>query len=74
MRKTNKSKLINEKKTHWQETTSLDVSKDTTVYIVGFIALIRVATKLPDTFGQLAFKLLSMLPTGFRRVDLQSWP
>ena len=74
MRKTNKSKLINKKKPHWQETTSLDVSKDTTAYIVDFIALIRAATKLPDTFGQLAFKLLSMLPKGFCRVDLQSWP
>ena len=45
MRETNKSKLINQIKPHWQETTSLDVSKDTTVYIVDFIALIQVETK-----------------------------
>ena len=70
MHKINKSKLINQIKRHWQETVSLDVSKDTTVHIVDFIALIRVATKLPDTFEQLAFKLLSVLPKGFRRVDL----
>ena len=67
MRKTSKSKLI---KPHCQETTSLDVSKDTTVYIVDFIALIRVATKFSDIFEQLAFKILSMLPKGFHRVDL----
>ena len=45
MRETNKSKLINQIKPHWQETTSLDVSKDTTVYVVDFIALIQVETK-----------------------------
>ena len=45
MRKTYKSKLINQITPHWQETTSLDVSKDTTVYIADFIALIQVETK-----------------------------
>lgn len=64
MRKTNKSKLIKQIKPHWQETTSLAVSKDTTVYIADFISLIRAATKLPDTFEQVAFKLLLMLPKG----------
>ena len=68
MRKTNNSKLIKQIKPHWQETTSPAVSKDTTVYIVDFISLIRAATKLPDTFEQVAFKLLLMLPKGFRRV------
>ena len=67
MRKTNKSKLIKQIKPHWQETTSLAVSKDPTVYTVDFISLIRAATKLPDTFEQVAFKLLLMLPKGFRR-------
>ena len=62
--------MINQIKPHWQEKTSLDVSKDTTVYIADFIALIPVATKLADNFGQLAFKLLPMLPKGFCRVDL----
>ena len=69
MHKTYKSKLINQIKPHWQETTSLDVSKDTTVYIVDFIALIQVETKWRDNF-ELAFKLLSMLLKGFHRVDL----
>ena len=68
MRKTNKSKLIKQIKPHWQETTSLAVSKDTTVYIADFISLIRAVTKLPDPFEQVAFKLLLMLPKGFRRV------
>ena len=62
--------MINQIKPHWQEKTSLDVSNDTTVYIADFIALIRVATKLADTFEQIAFKLLPKLPNRFRRVDL----
>ena len=62
--------MINQIKPHWQKNPSLDVSNDTTVYIADFIALIRVATKLADTFQQIAFKLLPMLPKGFRRVDL----
>ena len=50
MWKTIKSKLINQIKLHQQETISLDVSEYRTVYIADFIALIWIATKLPDTF------------------------
>ena len=69
MRKTNKSKLsqIIMSKSNEEVT---DASKENTVYIVDLMALIRVITEIPNTFEDLAIKLISILPKGYLRVDL----
>ena len=44
--------------------------KGSTAVIVDFMALVRTITQVPDTFEDLAMKLISFLPKGFKRIDL----
>ena len=40
------------------KTEALEVKKEHTAYIVHFMALIRMITKIPDTFERLAWKMV----------------
>ena len=69
MRKTNKRKLgqIVMKKIDTTET--LEVKKEHTAYIVDFMALIRMITKIPDTFERLEWKMLFYISKGYCHID-----
>ena len=47
-----------------------DASKENAVYVVDLMVLVRVVTAIPETFQDLAYKLISILPKGYLRVDL----
>ena len=47
----------------------LEVKKEHTAYTVDFMALIRMITKIPDTFERLAWKMVSYIPKGYGRID-----
>ena len=51
------------------ETTSV-FQKGSTAVTVDFMTLVRITTQVPDTFEDLAMKLISFLPKGFKRIDL----
>ena len=47
----------------------LEVKKEHTAYTVDFMALIRMITKIPDTFERLAWKMVSYIPKDYDRID-----
>ena len=69
MRKTSKSKLAN-----LILSTSNDqnheAEKESTAYVVDLMALVRLMKEIPETFEELALKILSFIPKGFLRVDI----
>ena len=69
-RVTEKRKLI-EVLSQYQEETDAVVEIDVKIFVVDFIAQIRVITKeIPETYEQLALKVLQSIPKGYERVDL----
>ena len=69
-RKTNKSKLAQIIISRMDTSTTPDVQKERTAYIVDVMVLIRMLSGLPDTFERLAWKMLSCIPKGYYHVDL----
>lgn len=69
MRKTSKSKLANKILSQSNEQTHA-VEKEHTVYIVDLMALVRVISEIPETFEDLALKVISTIPKGYRRIDI----
>ena len=67
MRKTNKSKLAS---MIISNTSTTDISKQQTAYIIDVMAYIRTMVNLPDTYERLAWQFLSGIPKGFSRIDL----
>ena len=69
MQKTNKGKLSQMVMKETDKTETLEVKKEHTAYIVHFMALIRMITKIPDTFERLAWKMVSYIPKDYGRID-----
>ena len=69
MRKTNKSKLAKNILSRIIEESS-DFNKIHTAFIVDFMALVRTMSQLPETFEELALKLVQHIPKGYHRIDL----
>ena len=68
-RKTNKSVLLNYILTHQEASTSIPPNiQGEKVYILDLAAVIRSTVKVPDTFEQLALKLLQGIPEQYRYV------
>ena len=70
MRKTNKSKLGKKIMSRLTDEESPTFEKERTAVIVDFMALVRTITQVPDTFDELAMKLVSFLPKGIKRINL----
>ena len=70
MRKTNKSNLGKKVLSRLTDETTQVFQTGSTAVIVDFMALVRTITQVPDTFEDLAMKLISFLPKGFKRIDL----
>ena len=49
---------------------SLPIKESVAAYIVDFMACIRIITERPETYEELTWNFLEMLPTGYRRVDI----
>ena len=77
MRKTNKCDLM---KLILQSTNNAEAPKikeQNSVYIIDLMAAIRTVREIPDTFQDLAFKIIKSIPTGYKRVDIVAdsyWP
>ena len=69
MRKTVKSKLSKLILSRCTDNNQ-DPDKQSTVYVVDLMALVRVATDIPETFEAFALKLLHYIPKRYHRVDL----
>ena len=39
-------------------------------FVVDFMAIVRTMTEIPDTYEDLAWKLVKMLPLGYSRIDI----
>ena len=70
MRKTNKSNFRKKVLSRLTDETTPLFEKGSTAVIVDFMALVRTIPQVPDTFEDLAMKLISFLPKGFNRIDL----
>ena len=70
MRKTNKSNLDKKVLSRLTDETTPIFEKGNTAVIVDFMGLVRTITHVPDTFEDLAMKIISFLPIGFKRIDL----
>ena len=44
--------------------------RENTAYIVGLMATIRAIKEIPETFEGLAWQLIKLLPSGYKRVDI----
>ena len=47
-----------------------DFPKEKTALIIDLMALLRTVSSIPSTFERLAWKVLSLIPKGYHRVDL----
>ena len=70
MQKTNKSNLGKKVLSRLTDETTPLFEKGSTAVIVDFVALVRTITQVPDTFEDLAMKLILFLPKGFKRINL----
>ena len=73
-RTTAKSKLMDEILTYCDEPvdpSSFHVPKDRfAAYLVGLMALVRTLSGVCDTYKSLSYKLFSMIPKGYERIDI----
>ena len=67
MRKTNKSNLAQIILSQ-MDTSTLELQKEKTAYIVDVMALIRTLTNLSDAFERLTWKMFSCIPKGYHRL------
>ena len=44
--------------------------RENTAYIVGLMATIRAMKEIPETFEGLAWQLIKLLPSGYKRVNI----
>ena len=44
--------------------------RENIAYIVGLMATIRAMKEIPETFEGLAWQLIKLLPSGYKRVDI----
>ena len=49
---------------------SRPISNSSSAYILDLVALFHSVTEVPDTYEQLIWKLLKMIPTEYHRVDI----
>ena len=70
MRKTNKSKLLKRILSRVDSSDARDFPKENTALMIDPMALFRTMSSIPSTFERLAWKVLSLNPKGYRRVDL----
>ena len=70
MCKTGKSVLMKESLTNIATTTQSRQSCRQFVYIVDLVASIRTLKENPDTFEEPSFKIVTIIPFGFKRVDM----
>ena len=72
-RTTNKSKLskiIMKKTTVLNQKTEMPAKQDVTAYIVDLMALIRVQRSTPNTYEELAMRIVRSIPPGYKQVHI----
>ena len=47
-----------------------EIIRENTAYIVDLMATIRTMKEIPETFEGLAWQLIKLLPSGYKRVDI----
>ena len=69
-RKTNKSTLQKIILKHSSNNVVPEIIRENTAYIVDLMATIRTMTEIPETFEGLAWQLIKLLPSCYKRVDI----
>ena len=70
MRKTNKINLLKHIVSRVNVDDAREFPKEKTALIVDLMALLRTMSNIPSTFDGLAWKMISLIPKGYCRVDL----
>ena len=68
--KTNKSTLQKIILKHSSSNVVPEIIRENTAYIVDLMATIRTMKEIPETFEGLAWQLIKLLPSGYKRVDI----
>lgn len=71
-RRTTKSKLLDLFLEYCKVVSSsqLPDKSEVSAYIVDLMAMVRLVTQIPETFGELALKILNFIPKGYNRIDI----
>ena len=69
-RKTNKSILQKIILKHSSNNVAPEIVQENTVYIVDLMATICTMKKIQETFEGLAWQLIKLLPSGYKRIDI----
>ena len=54
------------------ETAEFPQKSEAMAYIVDLMVLVRTITNIPSTYEELTFQLIRLLPTGYKRVDIEA--
>ena len=68
--KTNKSTLQKIILKHSSSNVVPEIIRENAAYIVDLMATIRTMKEIPETFEGLAWQLIKLLPSGYKRVDI----
>ena len=72
IRKTNKSELAKVILTNATNEPAPETNLDDIIYIVDLTAFVRTISQIPETFEDLAFKIIKSIPSDYKRVDIVS--